>query len=123
MKIDPLDKLFSQYIRMRAIARVHGCERCGHWKEDYKQLDCAHLISRWHKSIRWDPDAAIGLCGGCHMWIDHEAEEKIQLLKSIVGEEGYDLLRARARTLAKYVDESAITVYLQAKIQELNGGE
>ena len=119
IRIDPLDKLFSQYIRMRAIQRVHGCERCGAWKADYKQLQCAHLISRWHKSIRWDEDAALGLCGGCHLWIDHEAEEKLELLKNKIGEDKVLLLKARARTPARYLDREAIRLYYKAKIEEV----
>jgi len=115
-KIDPLDTLFSKFIRLRAMSRTHGCERCGAWKEDYRQLQCAHLISRWHKSIRWDEDAALGLCGGCHMWIDHEAEEKSELLKSKLGQEKFDALSHRARQIGK-IDKNAITIYYKAKLE------
>ena len=121
VSLNPLDKLFSQYIRMRAMSRVHGCERCGAWKADYKQLQCAHLISRWHKSTRWDEDAAVGLCGGCHLWIDHEAEEKLELLKSIIGEDKVLLLKARARTPARYLDKEAIRLYLMNQLEVING--
>ena len=129
IRIDPLDTLFSEAIRRRAIARVGGCERCltpkyDITKEDseifpaWRQLQCAHLISRWHKSIRWDVDAAIGLCGGCHLWIDHEAEELIELRRKILGDDKVALLKARARTPARYIDKAAIKLYLQAKIKE-----
>ena len=128
-RIDKLDALFSEFIRRRAILRTGGCERCLSLKYDiqkdngsifpaWKQLDCAHLISRWHKSIRWDEDAALGLCGGCHLWIDHEAEEKLELLKSKIGEEGYEMLQHRSRQIGK-PDEAAIELYLQVKIQEV----
>ena len=131
MKLSPLDKLFSEVIRRRAIQRAGGCERCGAPKSDiqkddgeiypaWKQLQCAHLISRWHKSIRHDLDVALGLCGGCHMWIDHEAEEKIALLVSKIGQEKYDLLQARARTPAKYIDINLITLYLKEELRKLN---
>ena len=122
MKLSPLDKLFSQYIRMRAIDRVHGCERCGAWKADYKQLQCAHLISRWHKSIRWDEDAALGLCGGCHLWIDHEEEEKLDLRQRAIGEDRVLLLKARARTPARYVDTSGLELYYEQRIKTLENG-
>jgi len=137
LKRDPLDVLFSEFVRKRALKRAGGCERCGAQKFDiqkddgssfpaWSQLDCAHLISRWHKSTRWDEDAAIGLCGGCHMWIDHEEEEKIELLKSKIGEEGFNLLQARKRIPARYLDRNAIEIYLRARILEVNnefGGE
>jgi len=69
--------------------------------------------------MRWDEDAALGLCGGCHMWIDHEAEEKIALLVSKIGQDRYDLLKARSRTPSKYIDINAITLYLNQKLKEL----
>ena len=130
IRIDPLDTIFSEFIRRRAIVRAGGCERCGSQKFDiqkdngdtfpaWKQLQCAHLKSRWHKSTRWDEDAALGLCGGCHLWIDHEAEEKIELLKRILGEDKADLLQARARTPARYIDKEAIRLYYNAKTKEV----
>jgi len=118
IRISKTDKLFSEYIRRRAIVRSGGCERCGTWKTDYKQLQCAHLISRWHKSIRWDEEAAIGLCGGCHLWIDHEAEEKIALCKKFIGEDGYEQLLSRSRAIGK-PDEAMIQLYYTSKLNEL----
>lgn len=85
----------------------------------WRQLQCAHLISRWHKSIRWDEDAAVGLCGGCHLWIDHEAEELIELRRKILGVRKVLLLKARERTPARYIDKAAIKLYLKTKIEEL----
>ena len=101
---DKLDKLYSEYIRRRAVLRCGGCERCGAQKfdiqkdngeifPDWQQLQCAHLISRWHKATRFNEDASLGLCAGCHMWIDHEAEEKQALAVKFIGQERYDLLR------------------------------
>ena len=130
VKLDSLDILFSEFIRRRAIVRTGGCERCLTPKHDivkengdifpaWKELQCAHLISRWHKSIRWDEDAALGLCGGCHMWIDHEAEEKLELLDKKVGADNVLLLKARARTPARYIDKNALEIYFKIKIKEL----
>jgi len=118
MKISPLDKLFSEYIRRRAISRGHGCERCGHWKVSYKDLQCAHMFGRAKKSTRWDPDNAAGLCGGCHMYLDSQAEEKVQWFKKLLGAVAYQHLMIRARTPQK-PDENAITLYLKESIKEL----
>lgn len=130
VKIDPLDKLFSQYIRMRAIQLCGGCERCLTPKYDiekedgnifpaWKQLDCAHLLGRWKKSIRWDVDNAIGACGGCHLVIDRDHSEKEAFIVSHLGQERYDLLKARARIPARYLDRAALTIYLKIKIREM----
>ena len=130
MKTDPLDKLFSERIRRRAIKRVGGCERCLGLKFDivkdsgeifpaYMQLQCAHLTGRWRKSTRWDDDNGAGLCGGCHRVIDRDLEAKEEFIHRQLGGEGYDLLKARARTPARYIDKAAIGLYLKAKIEEL----
>lgn len=124
-----LDELCSEYVRRRAIARVGGCERCLRPKFDiqkedgsilpaWKQLQCAHLISRWHKSTRWDEDVALGLCGGCHQWIDHEEEEKLRLLIKTLGEERAMLLKARSRQTGK-PDLQGLILYYQEKIKEI----
>lgn len=117
VKIDPLDKLFSEFIRKRAMSRVHGCERCLSWKADYKQLQCAHLTGRWKKSTRWDEDNAIGACGGCHMVLDRDHTAKEDFILSHLGQEGYDLLKARARTPARYLDKAAIRLYFRERIR------
>ena len=130
MKLDPLDKLFSEYIRRRAIQRTGGCERCLSPKFDiqkddgsiypaWKQLDCAHLLGRWKGSIRFDESNAIGACGGCHLTLDRSHTEKEDFLKSHLGQERYDLLKARERIPARYIDKEAIGLYFKAKIEEI----
>ena len=121
IRIDPLDKLFSKYIRLRAMSRVHGCERCGAWKADYKQLDCAHLpYSRKKKSTRWDEDNAYGLCkAGCHLYMDSHPLEVEGWCIEKLGQERFDLLTARERIPARYIDRSAIELYLRMKIAEV----
>ena len=131
VKIDPLDNLFSEFIRKRAITRVGGCERCLAPKFDivkdngdifpaWKQLQCAHLLGRWKKSTRWDEDNAIGSCGGCHMVLDRSHSEKEDFIQSHLGQERYDLLKARARIPARYQDKESIKLYLKEKIKEVS---
>lgn len=126
-----LDDLFSELVRKRAILRVGGCEKCLSTKSDtlldsgkvspaWKTLQCAHLISRVHKSTRWEEDIALGLCGGCHMYIDREAEAKIALLDEKIGKERADLLRILSNTPARNLDRSGIEVYLRTRLQEIN---
>ena len=130
MKIDPLDVLFSEYIRMRAILRTGGCERCLHPKFDkvkengeifpaWKQLQCSHYHPRTKKSTRWDEEDCVGLCGGCHTFLEHNPLEHTNWFREQLGEEAFDLLYARARTLAKYVDKVALKLYYENKIKEI----
>lgn len=118
IRIDPLDTLFSQYIRLRAIKDVHGCERCLTWKADYKALQCSHFIGRAKKSVRWDEDNAAALCMGCHGYLTAHPLEHVEWFKARLGDR-FDLLLARARTPARYIDKAAINLYLKGKIIEV----
>ena len=52
-----LDSLFSEYIRSKGF-----CERCG----SSHALQCAHIVTRGDKFLRWDEANAICLCHSCH---------------------------------------------------------
>lgn len=41
------------------------CQRCGDPK---KAVQWCHIISRRHLCTRWEPDNALALCAGCHMF-------------------------------------------------------
>ena len=118
IRIDPLDQLFSKYIRLRAMDEVGGCERCLHGKIDYKGLQCSHFIGRGRKSVRWDEDNAAGLCMGCHIYFTAHPIEHVEWFKERLGDR-FDLLQARSRTPARYLDRAAIKLYYKAKIEEL----
>ena len=118
MKLSPLDKLFSEYIRKRAMNRVHGCERCLGNKASYKQLHCAHMFSRRKHSVRFDSDNAVGLCSGCHRFLDDNALDKVRFFMLLLGQKGFDLLECRSSQIYK-PDIEAITLYLKEKIKEL----
>lgn len=124
-----LDKLFSDFIRRRAILRVDGCEKCltpkyGKQKEDgsilptYKQLQCSHYWGKWTRSVRWDEDNAAGLCGACHLFLGSHPEEHKTFFLERLGQDGYDELMLRANSVNK-VDYTAIEIYLRQKTQEL----
>ena len=130
MKSDPLDKLFSQYIRMRAIIRVGGCERCFSPKFDiekdngktfpaWKQLQCSHFIGRGKRSVRFDSDNAIGICGGCHMYLTSHPLLHVEFFKQRLGEIEFDLLNARAHIPTRYLDKNTLSLYYKAKIKEM----
>jgi len=130
MKIDPLDILFSEFIRKQAIKLAGGCQRCGSPKYDiqkengsiypaWKQLQCAHLTGRWRESIRWDEENAVGTCGGCHLVLDRDHLEKENFIIKHLGQEKYDLLKARARQTYPKPDKKLLTLYYQKKLLEV----
>ena len=127
-KRNPLDNLFSEFIRRRAILRVGGCERClskkhDHIREDgstrpaYMELQCSHIIGRSTQVTRWDEDNAVGLCGGCHMYLEHHPIEHQEWFLVYLGHERYELLQARRR-LGSKPDYETLSIYYKAKLKE-----
>ena len=114
VKIDKLDRLFSQYVRMGA---GNHCERCGHWAE-FGRLQCSHFFGRAKKSVRYDEENAAGLCFGCHQYLGSHPFEHTVWFQERLGEDRFLLLRARADTPCK-PDREAIELYLKEKIKEL----
>ena len=129
MKITPLDRLFSEFIRRMAIILTGGCERCLAPKHDiikddgsifpaWKQLQCSHFWGRNKQSVRYDEDNGAGLCGACHMYLTAHPLEHVEFFKARLGEK-FDLLDGRQRTPAHQIDREAIRIYLNARIKEL----
>ena len=58
------DKLFSMLIRKRG-----HCQRC----LKTENLQCAHVVSRTNKLLRWNPDNALSLCTACHLFWMHKS--------------------------------------------------
>lgn len=116
IKIDPLDKLFSCFIRLRA----NGvCQRCGKYKT-MDQLQCAHFHGRRKQSVRYDESNALGLCFYCHRMIDENPIDKTEFFRKILGETEYRKVNIRAE-IPQRPDRIAIKMYLTEKIKQLNG--
>ena len=129
MKLNKLDILYSEFIRKRAIKLVSGCERCrtpkfNKSKEDgsiypaYKQLQTSHFWGRAKRSVRWDEDNSVGLCGACHLYLTSRPKEHSRWFEEHLGQPVFDLLEARAHIPTK-VDEKAIEIYLIERLRNL----
>ena len=129
VKIDPLDRLASEYIRRRAIKLDGGCQRClapkfDRVKEDgsiypaWKQLETSHFIGRANKATRYDPDNMIGICAGCHMYFTAHPLEHVEFFKRRLGEEKFEFLQGRMRNIGM-PDKGLIEIYLKEKLANL----
>lgn len=116
-----LDKLFSDFVRQRAMLRSAGCERCLSSKTSYKQLQCSHFWGRARKSVRYDEDNAAGLCTGCHFYLTAHPNEHKDFFMERLGEDTYYRLMLRANGVNK-IDLAAIELYLKQKLKEVNDG-
>ena len=121
VKLQPLDILFSRFIRLRAMERVGGCERCLTPKIDYKQLQCSHYHSRRKASTRFNEDNAVGLCPGCHIYLTGNPLEHTEWYRKKIGEERFVLLEIQAAQIVK-PDQGIVKLYLKQKLEELTRG-
>lgn len=111
-----LDCLFSEYIRKRAIKEAGGCQRCYAPKLSYLELQCAHMFSRKGFTVRWNPDDACGICGGCHLYIDSHPIEKIDFFKGLLGETKFQALNITAHMTGK-TDLKLVELYLEKLLE------
>ena len=127
-QIDKLDGIHSELVRRRAILRVGGCEKClsekhdivkenGDIYPDWMQLQCSHYYGRKKLSVRWNEDNAAGLCGGCHMYFEHNPKEHEKWFEARLGDNSIEL-EYQATRPAK-VDLLATELYLKQKLKEL----
>lgn len=64
IKIDPADKLWSEYLR-----KLRGaCEYCG----KTEHLQCSHYHGRRKESVRFDEENCDVFCAGCHQKLENE---------------------------------------------------
>jgi len=124
-----LDEMYSEIIRRRAIQRKGGCEYCGSQKYDrtredgsifpsWMTLQCSHGIGRSNIKVRFDMSNGWGICGGCHMKLEHNPILHDEFILSELGQEEYDLLKARASARGK-IDIELIYLFLKDKLKEM----
>ena len=114
VKINPTDKLFSQYMRLKSKGI---CERCGQYK-GYTHLQVSHFHGRRKRNTRWDEENCCVLCMGCHMYLHANPSEHVKFFQERLGQQAFDKLNIRAQFRHK-VDEPAVILYLREKLKEL----
>ncbi len=111
MKLDPLDILFSRWIR-----RGKKCEMCG--RTD-KQLHCAHYIGRRYRAVRWELDNAACLCVSCHWEVDEFSAIKESFFRKKIGSDRMEELQIQARSFIK-PNKELIKKELKSRLKELD---
>ena len=101
--VKKLDKVFSQYIRLRD-AFPNGtfrCISCGKIKQ-FEQADAGHYHSRRHMSTRFDEENVSSECRACNRFsADHLIGYRENLIKKI-GTQRYQILEAKAHQIKKW---------------------
>ena len=114
MKRDKFDSVFSSIIRARA---GHQCEKCSN--QD-RQMHCAHIFGRRHRSVRWCLDNALCLCSTCHRMFTENPIDFTRFLEDYMGTEALDKLRLKAWKVRKWTKAEKADLYceLKAKLVE-----
>lgn len=103
--VDKLDRIFSQYIRLRDVMPngYFRCISCGKVKP-YEQSDCGHFFSRRHMATRFDEDNCNSECKGCNRFsADHLIGYQVNLIRKI-GQDRYERLVWRHNSTKKWCD-------------------
>jgi len=143
IKIDPLDKLFSDYIRTRD---GWECQRClwlsqqgmGHRSvfrppkrliDKFPQYDNRsrnamglhnmHCFSRKKNSVRWNEKNCLAGCYGCHSYLDRHPKEKYAFFKEILGEKEFENLERTSELSVRGIDRVELKDKIKAKLEKL----
>lgn len=86
------DRLFAEYVRSHGQCEAKGVDgiACS------ERLQCAHVLSRKHLGVRWNPLNALTLCSAHHVWFTHHELHWEIWRDAYVGTGVYALLREDA---------------------------
>jgi 5-methylcytosine-specific restriction endonuclease McrA len=96
-----------------------ACPRCG----NDRWLQCSHIypVGKYPNS-RYDPDNAIPLCMGCHIfWWHKNPIDARAWIETKIGAETLSRLEMRVKSASR-PDPNATLLYLEAEIRRLRAG-
>lgn len=99
IKIDPADRLWSLYVRVKA---GWECQRCHkRYPEGARGLENSHFWGRKNEATRFDEENCYCLCTGCHGYFTANPHEHREWVYKRLGKQRYDLLTLRANSVKK----------------------
>lgn len=87
------DRLFSLIVRSRGKCEIGVVGKC-----PSGGLQCAHIVSRRYRAVRWDESNALCACAGCHHWMTVRPLEWERWCDENLGAETHAWLKQRALT-------------------------
>jgi hypothetical protein len=120
--IKKLDKVFSEYIRLRdsdenGICRCISCGTPHHWKA----TDAGHMIKRQHMATRFDEKFVNGQCRKCNWLLQGNDVEYRKALVKKYGEKEVILLEWKGSQSKKWsaFELEMLIEYYKQKVSEL----
>ena len=112
IKIDPLDTLFSKYIKLKAGG---VCEYCGKTPSP-QGYHCHHGVAgRRYLNTRWEEDNCAALCLNCHNLFGDFASINKTFFEKKIGTKRYEELEIIARTYHKMSKDRKETIKASLK--------
>jgi len=115
IKLNPLDILFSRYIRAKA---GYTCEFCGRKPANRQGLHCSHFIGRRYQNTRFLETNCACLCFTCHNYMHDFPSVHREFFIKRIGSDKLEQLEIIARTKS-FVDRDAIAKDLKEKLKAL----
>lgn len=121
---DKLDKVFSEFIRLRDSKRYgfehFRCISCGQIKP-YSQADCGHYINRQHMSTRFDEMNCNAQCRSCNRFDEGNMSGYRKGLVEKYGEQKVLLLELKKSDIRKYSDFEYVVLinYYKKQVKEM----
>ena len=116
-----LDKIFSQYIRLRysnsEIAICFTCGKTDHWKK----MQAGHFMSRRHLNTRWDETNVQVQCVRCNMFNQGEQYKFGKLLDVRIGDRTSEYLEWKSKQILKLsrLDYEEMIAKYKEKVKQL----
>jgi hypothetical protein len=111
--IKTADDLFSRIVRFRGF-----CEHCGSLEKSLFQ--CAHIIGRDNKTLRWDANNALCLCDTCHRWAHAHPKLFIEWVESKFPDRyAWIMRRKEENALMKWYDYEDLIKFLREFLRTL----
>lgn len=125
--VKKLDKVFSEYIRLKhsnnnGYCRCISCGKIHYWKE----IQNGHYMSRRYMSTRFDENNCRPQCVACNIFNQGNAQMYRRGLIAEIGEKAVDMVEIRARTETKrYCDFelNALIEYYSKETKALKMGK
>jgi len=122
MKTDKLDRIFSEYIRLRD-SDIHGigrCISCGkfvHWKD----ADCGHFVKRQYMSLRYSEENCNLQCRYCNYFLQGNDYNYFLGLEKKYGEGITKKLMMAKNSTMKFTqfEINELTKYYGEKVKQL----
>ena len=125
IKESKVDKLFSQYIRLRdgyrCQIRLHS-ECRGYVPPPTIRIQCSHFFNRNHRSTRFDEENCDAFCDKCHWIVENDKNGRYYDWKlKQLGESKFSCLRYRHYQVVQYrqQDYQRIIADLKKKLRPL----